>query len=36
MHTSVEWVMNNVSTVELAAWNKYYIYKGELARRKQN
>lgn len=33
---SVEWVINNISTVEVRAWAEYFIYCAEEERRAQD
>ncbi len=35
MHTSVEWVMNNVCSLELRGWGFYHKEKSLLNKRKQ-
>jgi CRISPR/Cas system-associated endonuclease Cas1 len=34
MGQSVEWVLHNVSTLELAGWAKYYGYLHQQSKRK--
>ena len=35
MHTSVEWVLNNVSSMELKLWGYYHKEKALIAKRKR-
>ncbi len=34
MGQSVEWIMNNMSMIELQGWAKYHEYKAKAAQRK--